>query len=40
MDKNKIRTILEDADYEIVLEKRYKNYAWRFKLKDGTSVYC
>lgn len=40
MDKNRVREILEDADYEIVLEQRYKNYAWRFKLKDGTSVFC
>lgn len=40
MDKNRVRAILEAADYEIVLEQRYRNYAWRFKLKDGTSVFC
>ena len=40
MDKNRVRALLENVGYEIVLEQRYKNYAWRFKLKDGTSVFC
>lgn len=40
MDKNTVRKALEDGQYEIELEKRYKNHAWRFKLSDGTSVFC
>jgi len=40
MDKNTVRKALEDGQYLIVLEKRYKNYAWRFKLSNGTSVFC
>ena len=40
MDKNKIRKILEENGYQITLEKRYRKYAWRFKLSIGSSVYC
>ena len=40
MDKNRIRELLESNGYEIDYEQRYKNYAWRFKLKNGTSVFC
>lgn len=40
MDKNIIRTTLEKANLEIISESRYRNYAWRFKLKSGTSVFC
>ena len=40
MDKNVVRKVLEDGQYVIVLEKRYKNHAWRFKLSNGTSVFC
>ena len=40
MDKNQIRKYLEDKNYEIILEKRTKNNAWRFQLKDGTSIFC
>lgn len=40
MDKDVIRNILRDQGYTIVLEKRYRTYAWRFKLSNGTSVYC
>ena len=40
MDKGIVREVLERGKYEIVLEKRFKKYAWRFKLSNGTSVYC
>ena len=40
MDKNLVRAHLEKNGYEIILEKRYKTHAWRFKLDNGTSVYC
>lgn len=40
MDKGEIRGILEEEKYEIIKECRYQNTAWRFKLSNGTSVFC
>ena len=40
MDKNTIRSILETNNYQIVLEKRYKNYGYRLKTSTGTTVTC
>lgn len=40
MDKAVVRDALEKGNYKIVLEKRYKTHAWRFKLSDGTAVFC
>ena len=40
MDKGEIRRILEEEKYQIVKECRYKTTAWRFKLSNGTSVFC
>ena len=40
MDKNIIRELLENGNYQIIEEKRYKNYAWRFKLSNKVSVFC
>ncbi len=40
MDKEKIRKILLNNGYEIVLEKRYKDYAYRLVLSTNDSVFC
>ena len=40
MNKNTIRKILEENNYEIVLEKRYKNCGYRLRTQAGTAVFC
>lgn len=40
MDKNIIKSILEENGYEVVLEKPYKKNCYRLKVKQGSSVFC
>lgn len=40
MDVNVVKEVLEDNGFEIVILKRYRNYGYRLKEKNGTAVFC